>query len=67
VRSLGSRTLRDSLTVIEEESDRLNELINNLLDASRLERRPATNGRRRARPLAASTVDKFAPRPSATP
>lgn len=30
-------TLRDSLTVIEEESDHLNELINNLLDASRLQ------------------------------
>jgi signal transduction histidine kinase len=30
-------TLRDSLAVIEEESDHLNELINNLLDASRLQ------------------------------
>lgn len=31
------RTLRESLAVIEEESDRLNELIDNLLDASRLQ------------------------------
>jgi signal transduction histidine kinase len=30
-------TLRESLAVIEEESDHLNELINNLLDASRLQ------------------------------
>jgi signal transduction histidine kinase len=30
-------TLRESLAVIEEESDRLNELIDNLLDASRLQ------------------------------
>ncbi len=30
-------TLRESLRVIEEESDRLNELIDNLLDASRLQ------------------------------
>ena len=30
-------TLQQSLTVIEEESDRLNELIDNLLDASRLQ------------------------------
>jgi signal transduction histidine kinase len=30
-------TVRDSLAVIEEESDRLNELIDNLLDASRLQ------------------------------
>jgi len=32
-----TETLRESLAVIEEESDRLNELINNLLDASRLQ------------------------------
>jgi signal transduction histidine kinase len=31
------KTLRESLAVIEEESDRLNELIDNLLDASRLQ------------------------------
>jgi PAS domain S-box-containing protein len=31
------KTIRDSLSVILEESDRLNELINNLLDASRLQ------------------------------
>jgi PAS domain S-box-containing protein len=31
------RTLRESLAVIEEESDRLNQLIDNLLDASRLQ------------------------------
>jgi len=31
------RTLRESLAVIEEESDRLNALIDNLLDASRLQ------------------------------
>jgi PAS domain S-box-containing protein len=33
----GSKTVRDSLTVIEEEADHLAELIENLLDASRLE------------------------------
>ncbi len=32
-----AETLRSSLAVIEEESDRLNELIDNLLDASRLQ------------------------------
>ena len=32
-----AQTLDESLAVIEEESDRLNELINNLLDASRLQ------------------------------
>jgi len=31
------QTLRESLAVIEEESDRLNQLIDNLLDASRLQ------------------------------
>lgn len=31
------KTLRESLAIIEEESDRLNELIDNLLDASRLQ------------------------------
>jgi len=35
--SWDEKTLRDSLAVIEEESDRLNELIDNLLDASRLQ------------------------------
>lgn len=33
----GAETMEESLQVIEEESDRLNNLINNLLDASRLQ------------------------------
>jgi signal transduction histidine kinase len=35
--SWDKQTVRESLAVIEEESDRLNELIDNLLDASRLQ------------------------------
>ena len=54
-------TVRESLAVIEEESDRLNELIDNLLDASRLQAGalPLSMGDVALDDLARSTVNKF--------
>lgn len=55
------QTLRDSLAVIEEESDRLNQLIDNLLDASRLQAGAfkLEMGYVALDKLAAQTVEKF--------
>jgi signal transduction histidine kinase len=56
-------TVRESLAVIEEESDRLNELIDNLLDASRLQAGALqlSMGEVVLDGLARRTVDKFRP------
>ncbi len=55
------QTLRESLAVIEEESDRLNQLIDNLLDASRLQAGALKLelGYVALDKLAAQTVEKF--------
>jgi PAS domain S-box-containing protein len=55
------QTLRESLNVIEEESDRLNQLIDNLLDASRLQAGALKLefGYVALDKLAAQTVEKF--------
>jgi signal transduction histidine kinase len=55
------KTLRESLAVIEEESDRLNALINDLLDASRLQAGalPLNVGQVALDDLARRTVAKF--------
>lgn len=55
------QTLRESLSVIEEESDRLNQLIDNLLDASRLQAGALKLelGYVALDKLAAQTVEKF--------
>ncbi len=55
------KTLRESLAVIEEESDRLNQLIDNLLDASRLQAGALKLefGYVALDKLAAQTVEKF--------
>jgi signal transduction histidine kinase len=54
-------TVHESLAVIEEESDRLNELIDNLLDASRLQAGalPLSMGDVALDELARGTVNKF--------
>jgi signal transduction histidine kinase len=55
------KTVRESLAVIEEESDRLNALIDNLLDASRLQvgALPLNVGEVALDGLAQRTVEKF--------
>ncbi len=54
-------TVRESLAVIEEESDRLNELIDNLLDASRIQAGalPLNMGEVALKDLSRRTVGKF--------
>jgi signal transduction histidine kinase len=56
-------TVRESLAIIEEESDRLNELIDNLLDASRLQAGalPLSMDQVALDGLARRTVEKFRP------